>query len=138
MHIAGVPAGSLGPSLTWGQVWEGEKSAACLACRSSPALGSGLYFWEAAGLAPVGDSPAPATPRMFQALYRGWVVWLGAYPHCTVVAPAQDTRTAVSDGKTQEALYFGWRIGPAEVLETHLYTLQVVARPELDPEGCKL
>lgn len=44
----------------------------------------------------------------------------------------------MSDGKTQEALYFGWRIGPAEVLETHLYNLQVVARPALDPEGHKL
>lgn len=104
MHIAGVPVGSLGPSLTWGQVWEGKESACLPALQELPVLSSGQHFWEAAGLAPAGDSLAPATPRMFQALTRGWVEWLGACPHCKVAAPAQDTRTAVSDGKDSRGL----------------------------------
>lgn len=73
MHISGVPAGSLGPNLTLGQVWEGRESAACFPFRSSLALGtegSRLHFWEVeGGLDPqLEDSPAPRASRLLQHL----------------------------------------------------------------------
>lgn len=71
------------------------------------------------------DSPTPTAPRILQPPSGGWVLWLGACPHGTVAAPAQDTRTGVSDGRTSEALYFRWRTGSTEVPETPFYTLKL-------------
>lgn len=63
MHIAGVPAGSLGPSLTWGQVWEGKESACLPALQELPVLSSGAALLGSCRSGPSWRQPCPCNTQ---------------------------------------------------------------------------